>query len=681
MVIDESELVKDDSHLYSKQEQDESVDEDNDENPLVFKIDKQKDEKEIKSTASCPVSIDQNPLETSIQQFQEDDNKSLRLTICEQHNEKTSSNLNRNFKLLIDDLHLSCSPFIKYKMPYLLLEDTSDPLKKYLPNNYMNYLDSFILLLDSQCVTNGSIISPNRSNNNRETNEEIKTKIHQFLSMHLTRSFGDKEIQKLYADFKSRGGISTNTCGIQRKLMLKNIEYEVSNENNQSKPKFDCLDIFNRQHLAVLYINQCETSPLYPNICQKPRVINMKFYTENDMTLGSFLVRNCFRQEYKCANEYCSVPIVFHTRAFVHADTKITIRISIIPNTAQNQSQNESSQSQTLNSNTNSNNSKSMSHQSNMSILSVSSLLPKSPSQSNSQPANQQQAQSVQSLVPDQTLPTSANINQPIYDDINIFMWSVCKKCNKSTKKVAMSPDTWSFSLAKFLELTFHAQSAYHQFNSESNEPECNHSLFHDNYQYFRYKNVVTVFSTEKIVIKKLYLPEIQIKRLEHAKKREEYIEEIKEIHEKGLTQTATLIERLNQLKIQILSEKQIQKIDQYLVQINNDCSLKTKIEKINLILTNNLQEAFKTTNEINYAMVDFLMIDLKKYLANFTIYWNNKIIELFSNKKTKSDDEIKLPQSFNESVDSQQGNVFLIQVKHILIVQLKNFLVKIKNS
>ena len=98
-----------------------------------------------------------------------------------------------------------------------------------------------------------------------------------------------------------------------------------------------------------------------------------------------------------------------------------------------------------------------------------------------------------------------------VYDDINIFMWSVCKICNKSTKKFAMSPHTWSFSLAKFLDLTFHAKN-YHQFNEDEAKIACKHSLFQDHYQYFRFKNIVTVFSTCKISIRLLQLPPVLLK-------------------------------------------------------------------------------------------------------------------------------------------------------------------------
>lgn len=172
-------------------------------------------------------------------------------------------------------------------------------------------------------------------------------------------------------------------------------------------------------------------------------------------------------------------------------------------------------------------------NRSNSQILSIASMLPSSSSnkppavapsttsvseiQSVTKTTNQTPTQAVQNT---QTQPQPQPVaiqqqqQQPIYDDINIFMWSVCKICNRSTKKMAMSPDTWSFSLAKFLELTFHARN-YHQFcggSDENSDCECKHSLFQDNYQYFRFKNVVVVFSTSKIVIKSLHIPEVLLK-------------------------------------------------------------------------------------------------------------------------------------------------------------------------
>jgi hypothetical protein len=63
-------------------------------------------------------------------------------------------------------------------------------------------------------------------------------------------------------------------------IILRNIQTP-ANTN-----RVDCFDTINRQNLCVLFFSQCENSPVYPNLCIKPRIINLKFYGENDMTLG-----------------------------------------------------------------------------------------------------------------------------------------------------------------------------------------------------------------------------------------------------------------------------------------------------------------------------------------------------------------------------------------------------------
>lgn len=233
----------------------------------------------------------------------------LKLTICNKHSEKSSFNLSRNFKELLDDLILSCSPFIHHRAPFLINENTTDPLVKYLPETYMNYLKSNILLRDtvaaSNRLSNDILVESTSVSTNEVSNEN--NQIHDFLLMHLTKSFDNEEFKKLYADYKSRGGIAA-TLNKPKRLYLSEAftnGFDLSDPNETNiKSKnvikefqkqtslYDCLDIFNRQHLALLFYSQCETSPVYPNICNRPRVINMKFYSENDMTLGKFLLFN-----------------------------------------------------------------------------------------------------------------------------------------------------------------------------------------------------------------------------------------------------------------------------------------------------------------------------------------------------------------------------------------------------
>jgi len=114
------------------------------------------------------------------------------------------------------------------------------------------------------------------------------------------------------------------------------------------------------------------------------------------------------------------------------------------------------------------------------------------------------------------------------------------------------------------------------------------------------------------------------------------------------------------------LTEKQIQKLDKYISEINNDQTLKHKIEKINLVLTNqstqlntlplassnNNESIFNTLQleidegqlhssehlqQVNYDLTEMLLIDLKKYLASSVVHWNTKMTEFF--KKSKTDD------------------------------------------
>jgi 1-phosphatidylinositol-3-phosphate 5-kinase len=44
----------------------------------------------------------------------------------------------------------------------------------------------------------------------------------------------------------------------------------------------------------------------------------MDFYGHNDISLGSFLERYCFRSSYACPSESCETSMVRHVRRFVH---------------------------------------------------------------------------------------------------------------------------------------------------------------------------------------------------------------------------------------------------------------------------------------------------------------------------------------------------------------------------
>ena len=320
---------------------------------------------DFNSDADVP-SVDEHKAALGVERDEaEDDNEvkkllltttTLKLTICEQHLEKSANSLSRSFKLLIDDLILSISPFVAYQMPFLLLinnninnnssssseNSSNSQLRKYLPDYFYEYTRSSILMQDHRLVESpmsaAAATAPDseKTNNNQHNSTQAQQlqQLHDFLLVHLTRTCrDDAHLRRLYADYRSRGGIaSLRDLNAQRSLLSggggetsstkspntspsKSRQTQASLQLTMSQRQRDCLDVFNRQHLVVLFCTQCETSPVYPNACHRPRLIDMQYYGENDMTLGSFLARNCFRTGYKCNNETCDSLIVYHTRS------------------------------------------------------------------------------------------------------------------------------------------------------------------------------------------------------------------------------------------------------------------------------------------------------------------------------------------------------------------------------
>lgn len=62
------------------------------------------------------------------------------------------------------------------------------------------------------------------------------------------------------------------------------------------------------------------------------RVVFMDFYGRNDIPLGCFLERYCFRSTYNCPSKSCETPMVKHVRRFVHYSGCISIILNYFEN-------------------------------------------------------------------------------------------------------------------------------------------------------------------------------------------------------------------------------------------------------------------------------------------------------------------------------------------------------------
>ncbi|XP_055606163.1 putative 1-phosphatidylinositol 3-phosphate 5-kinase isoform X9 [Uranotaenia lowii] len=78
----------------------------------------------------------------------------------------------------------------------------------------------------------------------------------------------------------------------------------------------EALDIFNHQQLSVLFYSFYYNPNLPSSYCAQPSLLNMQFYGQNDIMLGDFLERYCFRSSHLCKS--CNLPMMDHIRRYAH---------------------------------------------------------------------------------------------------------------------------------------------------------------------------------------------------------------------------------------------------------------------------------------------------------------------------------------------------------------------------
>ncbi|XP_048238602.1 1-phosphatidylinositol 3-phosphate 5-kinase-like isoform X1 [Haliotis rufescens] len=231
------------------------------------------------------------------------------------------------FKKALIGLVLSISPYHKYEVPYLETAHGSKcELRKYLPEDI--YWSQLFEGEQGQRSRSKYYDGDYSGHYTPKSNIHI-TEAHPFILQQLTAPLHENTTQALLADFRARGG-RINVLppldprfDLQRDMMRKAI-FDEQSENEKNKPgvhwekKIDCLDTGNHQKMAVLFSSYSHKSANHPNPCVYPWVVKMEFYGNNDITLGGFLERYCFRKSYSCPSVTCDTPMVHHIRRFAH---------------------------------------------------------------------------------------------------------------------------------------------------------------------------------------------------------------------------------------------------------------------------------------------------------------------------------------------------------------------------
>ncbi|KAL3891964.1 hypothetical protein ACJMK2_004204 [Sinanodonta woodiana] len=492
----------------------------------------------------------------------------------------------QRFRKALDSLAVSISPYVKCTLPYLVSQEGSlCEARKYFPED----------LYWSKHLESEKLASKNKPkyldfDQPRKPAYHSNIRIleaHQLILCQLTKPVIDRKVQAVLAEFRAYGGRITvlpNQAAKQPSKQgdLSKSQKSSSGESQSSRSKHpsgenpiakegtiaidnvvvekkvDCFDLFRHQRLAVLFSSYSYISNNHPNPCVYPWLVTMEFYGKNDITLGGFLERFCFRQSYVCPSDSCDTPMVDHIRRFVHGNGCIAIVLKKLDN-----------------------------------VIAIAKT--------------------------------------------NILMWSWCRKCKQVTPVIPMSIDTWNMSFAKFLELRFHCGI----FTRRASGEPCQHSLHHDHYQYFGFKDIVASFKFTLIKLKDIAIPPFVVHRVPeiHNVNFAHIKEETKRLTNKGIDLYSCVLEYVVKLK----AEAPLDPINQ----MCNNHMFRQRVEKKQLKnLSHGIREkldklmslssgsTFTPGDNILLMEVQDDIVRLKRCLAEAVVSWNIKLQELFTQCK-----------------------------------------------
>ncbi|XP_055858683.1 putative 1-phosphatidylinositol 3-phosphate 5-kinase [Episyrphus balteatus] len=212
------------------------------------------------------------------------------------------------FRTALNSTILSVSPFLTFPLPYLETEQGRKcPLRAHFPKE---------LFFSKQWSTTSNE-KPSQIENETQKSIEGSTQLnplHPFLTTKITTPIDNRELQTLLAEFRSFGGKYPKK---KKMTKLKRREsFQKPQKVSEEQLYKDALDLENHQRLPVLFCS-FYFNPKASSFCAQPTLLDMKFYGQQDIMLGQFLQRYCFRVSYICP--LCDLPMMDHVRRYVHS--------------------------------------------------------------------------------------------------------------------------------------------------------------------------------------------------------------------------------------------------------------------------------------------------------------------------------------------------------------------------
>ncbi|XP_048049810.1 1-phosphatidylinositol 3-phosphate 5-kinase isoform X3 [Megalobrama amblycephala] len=247
------------------------------------------------------------------------------------------------FKQELKDVILCISPFITFREPFLLTgAGLRCPSRDYFPEQV--YL-SPLLNKDSKELDGRrkrQLLKESGPSSGSLTNGTVShlrpiqiLPCHKLTSARIAEHLGSsRDLARMLADYRAQGGRIRQKEGMLfREAPPTKAPIKADSEEDKGTgmsemtwaTKLDCLNPINHQRLCVLFSSSSAQSNNAPNPCVSPWIVTMEFYGKNDLTLGVFLERYCFRPSYQCPSMYCETPMVHHIRRFVHGSGCVQI--------------------------------------------------------------------------------------------------------------------------------------------------------------------------------------------------------------------------------------------------------------------------------------------------------------------------------------------------------------------
>ncbi|XP_030642124.1 1-phosphatidylinositol 3-phosphate 5-kinase isoform X2 [Chanos chanos] len=252
------------------------------------------------------------------------------------------------FKQELKDIILCISPFITFREPFLLTPPgLRCPSRDYFPEQvYLSpLLNKDFKELDGrrkrQLLKDPSPVTGGISNGVGPPPRALQLlPSHRLTSARIAEQLGSsQDLARMLADYRAQGGrirqkdVDPFSANQGRESQSGKVPVKADSEEEKAPgqndmtwtAKLDCLNPVNHQRLCVLFSSSSAQSNNAPNPCVSPWIVTMEFYGKNDLTLGVFLERYCFRPSYQCPSMYCETPMVHHIRRFVHGNGCIQI--------------------------------------------------------------------------------------------------------------------------------------------------------------------------------------------------------------------------------------------------------------------------------------------------------------------------------------------------------------------